>query len=112
MKMKKIKIWTEAYSPWIMGGDVNAPISTELECTGPHKAGAFELYIAKNPITGQEHIVESETGAFIGTSLEGVRNDIETADKEIVKEQLIAAHERVKEALPLSNEDFWRYFRK
>ena len=110
MKMK-IKVWTECYRPFVMGGDVWHSISTEHECTGPYMYDTFKLYIAKNPITGQIHIVEGESGAFVGTSLDEVKNDIKTADLEIMKKQLIAAMKRGQDADPLTNSEFWKLFK-
>lgn len=107
----KLKIWTEAYSPFIMGGDVNAPIATEVEVGEPVVlAEGISVYLITSP-TGSTYVAEATTGAFVGTSMEQVRADVEDADPAVMKQQLEAASERVKKAEMLEPERFWSRFR-
>ncbi len=104
-------IWTEAYTPFIMGGDVNAPICTEVEVGELIDVGSgFYAYEIESP-SGDFYVVESETGAFIGTSILEVVIDISEGDPEVMRQQIEAAAERAKQAKPLSNEKFWSMFR-
>lgn len=104
-------VWTEAYTPFIMGGDVNAPIATEVETGEPiHLDHGITVYLVPSP-KGEIYIAESTTGAFVGTSLEEVKKDIATADPQEMQQQLAKAKERVKKATILDKEKFWARFR-
>ena len=108
--MKKT-IWTAAYSPFIMGGDVNAPIKTEVEVGEPFDlGGGFKGFLVVSP-KGTTHVVEAETGAFVGTNIDKVKEDIAAGDPEIMKKQISDAHEEFTKAVSLTNEAFWRRFR-
>jgi len=68
-----------------MGGDVNAPIATKLEVGEPFDlGGGFEGYLVVSP-AGKTHVVESETGAFVGTSIDDVKADIAAGDPAIIR---------------------------
>lgn len=109
--MKKL-IWTEAYTPFIMGGNVNAPICTEVEVGDPVEIGrGMFAYVVASPINGCIYVAESTTGAFVGSSIEEVRKDVESADVHVIKKQLKEASERVKQARHLSTEHFWSKFK-
>lgn len=104
-------VWTEAYTPFIMGGDVNAPIATEVEVGEPiHLDHGIIVYLVPSP-KGEIFIAESTTGAFVGTSLEDVRQDVATANPQEMQGQLAKAKERVKRATVMDKEKFWARFR-
>jgi len=112
MKTQEIKIWTEAYTPFIMGGDVNAPITTKVTVKGDpidvgHGITVFEVVSPK----GQTFIVETKTGAFVGSTIEQVKKDVSAADPKVIKDQLKQAVERFKKAKRLTPEQFWSCFR-
>ncbi len=103
----QMKVWTEAYRPFMMGGDVNAPICALLEVDGPFDlGGGINGYLATSP-TGTIHVAEETTGAFVGMSIDQVREDIATADPAVIREQLAGAIERAKEATPFEEDEFW-----
>ncbi len=105
-----MRIWTEAYRPF-MGGDVNAPISTEVEVGERIDVGSgFYAYEIESP-SGDTYVVESETGALIGASILNVVCDIAEGCPEVMAEQIEAAKERVKKAKSLSNKKFWSMFK-
>jgi hypothetical protein len=107
----KMRVWTEAYSPFICGGDVNAPISAEVEVGEPICLDyGIIVYLVPSP-KGEIFVAESTTGAFVGTSLERVRKDIATADPKVMRNQLAKAKERVQKATVLTKEKFWARFR-
>lgn len=104
-------VWTEAYSPFIMGGDVNAPIATELEGGEPvHLDHGVVVYLITSPC-GKVFVAEGTTGAFVGTGLEQVKRDVANSDPDVICKQLTSARERVKKATILDNEQFWRMFK-
>jgi len=102
-----MKIWTEAYRPFMMGGDVNAPISTEVEVGEPVDLDhGIQVYIVAAP-NGRTYVAESITGAFVGMSIDEVKQHIAEGDPEVIWKQIEDAKERVKKARPLDPEQFW-----
>jgi hypothetical protein len=110
--MKKVmKIWTEAYRPWIMGGDCNAPISCEMDVIGPFDLGkGYQGFLAISPL-GKTFVAEGETGAIVGSTIEDVCNDIKTADEAVMEKQNAKARERVLYATPVTQDEFWKLLR-
>lgn len=107
----KLTIWTEAYRPFIMGGDVNAPISTEIEVGEPVDLGkGITGYLVCSP-SGKTFVAEATTGAFIGGSIDQVKTDIGEAAPEVMQEQLAAAKKRAKSAESMEKDKFWGMFR-
>lgn len=106
-------VWTEGYSPFIMGGDVNAPIGADIEVGEkiPLGKGIFG-YLVASPISGETFVAEAETGAFVGPTIERVRADIEAADEDVMADQIVAAKERLKKVRTLDAHEFWSRFRK
>lgn len=106
-------VWTEGYSPFIMGGDVNGPIGAKIEVGEkiPLGKGLFG-YLVASPISGETFVAESETGAFVGPTIEQVRGDVEAADEAVMADQIEKAKERMKKVRVLDADDFWGRFRK
>ncbi len=106
---KSLVIWTAAYSPFILGGNVNAPIATEVEVGDkPIEIGhGISVYVIVSP-NATIHIAEATTGALVGTDLAEVIKDVGEANPEIMKQQLAEAGEEVKKANHLSPDEFWR----
>jgi hypothetical protein len=103
-----MKIWTRAYHPFIMGGDVNAPSACEVEVSGPYDIGrGMQAYLAVSP-NGKTFVAESVTGAIVGPTLDQVREDVRTADPEIIEQQMEYALKEVKKAYTLSQQEFWQ----
>lgn len=85
------RIWTRAYRPFIMGGDVNAPIYTEVEATDPVDVGQdIQCFLVVAP-NGRTFAAESETGAIVGDSIDAVKADMAEADPAVVAEQMAEA---------------------
>ena len=104
-------IWTEAYRPFLMGGDVNAPISTEVEVGEPIDVGSgIRVYLIVAP-NGSEYVAESISGAFVGIDVEEVKRHVADGDPEVMTRQIEAAKKRVQKATPLDPEDFWSMLR-
>jgi hypothetical protein len=103
-----MKIWTEAYRPWILGGNCRAPVSCDVPVDGPFELGKGYIgYIATSP-NGRKFVIESETGALIGSSLDGVREDIRSGDETVMKQQIEHAKRRALETDSISVELFWK----
>lgn len=108
----KLRIWTEAYRPFIMGGDCNAPIICEMPVDGPFDLGkGIRGFLAVSP-HGQTFCVEAETGAIIGPTVASVRQDVEVADPAVMATQIAQAKERVLKACPVSPSEFWQLLRR
>lgn len=104
-------VWTAAYTPFMMGGNVNAPIATKVEVSGPFDlGGGFEGYLAVSP-KGMIHVVEAETGAFIGTNIDKVKADVAAGDPTIMRKQITDAAKEFKKANHITAEEFWGRFR-
>ena len=106
----KLKVWTKAYRPFLMGGNVNAPVSTVVEVGEPVEAdNDIKLHEIKSP-QGTTHVVESTTGAFVGTDIEQVKKDIKNADPEVIQDQLENAKRELEACDALDSEAFWKLF--
>jgi hypothetical protein len=110
---KKITIWSIGYFPFTMGGKVHRPIKTEIEINdnqifdlGKGKKG----YLIISP-KGKTYVAESETGAFVGSTIEDVRKDILEGDKKVMNKQIKEAKEQVRMAEKFEPEEFWRFFK-
>lgn len=104
----KLRIWTEAYRPFVMGGDVHAPVATEVEVGAPVTVSGVDLYVVPSPLTGETHVAEGSTGALVGTSLKEVMADIAAADPRVMADQLKEAAVRAREADAVSPKSFWK----
>lgn len=105
-----IKIWSSAYRPFILGGNVHSPICTTVEAMNElHDLGkGCKAYLVTSPTTGKTYVVESTTLGIVGASLEQVRRDVSEAGPKLIKRQLEQEARRAKRAIYVSNEEFWR----
>lgn len=104
--MSKQMIWTEAYRPWIMGGDVHQPVGTEVgECEYVTVEG-IALLIVTAP-DGRTAICDEASGAIVGSNLNEVASHIEDGDPGVMQKQLADARKR-RECVDVLEEDtFW-----
>lgn len=103
-----MRIWTVGYRPFIMGGNVNAPVCIETEATGPFDLGkGWKGYVVVAP-SGKTFVAESITGAIVGSTIEEVRADVATAAESIMIRQIEDAKKRAAEAEAVSADVFWR----
>lgn len=106
-----MRIWTEAYRPWIMGGDCNAPVVCDVSVAGPLPLGkGYQGFLAIAP-SGATFVIESETGAIVGSTIEDVRKDVERADEKVMQEQIASAKIRAQRAVAVSLKEFWKLLR-
>ncbi len=107
----KITIWTRAYRPFIMGGDVNQPVCCDVQAEGPFRIGkGYQAYVVTKP-SGAQTVAEATTGALIGPSLASVRSDMKTAKLSVVRDQVAGAAVEGRSAVKLPAAQFWKMFR-
>lgn len=107
-------IWTEGYQPFIVGGDVNAPLGVEVSLEGGESIDigqGIRVYEVKFP-DGRTAIVEATTGAIVGSDLQTVKDDLSQADSVVVQRQLQAAQQRRLKVRQLPMAEFLRIWPK
>ena len=103
----KIKVWTKDYRPFIMGGDCHQPMACEVKATGPFPLGkGYKGYLIFSP-RGKTFVVESKTGALVGSTIDEVKNDIKNAKPEFIKNQIKEAVIQSKKARKVEESYFW-----
>lgn len=116
--MKK-RVWTRAYSPFIMGGDVHQPICADLEVLGPvtlekkikGRTNTVTFYQTMSP-KKKVYYIEKRTGGLMGSSLLQIQKDFDSADPAVLREQLVKMEEYGKTARPVSSGEFWERVEK
>lgn len=104
-------IWTQAYRPFRMGGDVNQPIGVDVEVTEPIDVGCgMSVYAVVAP-DGRMAIAEATSGAIVGQSLAQVRQDVAAGDPEVMAEQVASAHAMLTHVGVLDPEEFFDAWR-
>jgi hypothetical protein len=107
MGVVKRIIWTLGYRPFVMGGRCNYVLAAELPCTGPFDLGkGFSRYMTIAP-NGSTFIVDAESLALIGSSLEDGRADVAAGAVDVMRKQVAEAIEKAKEAEVHPAEIFW-----
>jgi len=107
-----MEIWIHCYEPFIMGGDVHAPVMTEMPVAGPFDIGAgYRGFIVIAP-SGKTFVVEGVTGAIVGSTIEQVRADIATAVRENMAIQIRDAEKWASQARMVKPEEFWKHVNK
>jgi len=107
----KQKVWMPNYRPFILGGDCRAPIVVEIDVAGEYDLGlGYSGWLIISP-NGKTFVAESETGAIVGNTITEVRQDIATADPEIIRKQIENAKITVSKAYIGTIEEFWKILR-
>lgn len=106
--MKKL-IWTQAYNPFIMGGDVNAPMGCRIEVGEAVDAGkGFKVHVVRAP-RGRTYVIEATTGGIIGNDLGAVQKDIlECEDQNFMRRQVHNARAEMAKVFEVKPKKFWR----
>lgn len=99
-------IWTEGYRPFIMGGDVNAPLGVEMDGGEPINIGHDIMVHEIKFSDGRTAIAEATTGAIVGTNLQTVRADVAAANPAVMQQQVQAAGQLVPRVQRLSESEF------
>lgn len=101
------RIWTIGYRPFVMGGSVHYNMACDIKCDGPFDLGdKYKGYLAIAP-NGKTFVAEYKSGAIVGDTIENVKNDILTGDKEMMEKQVKDAIESSKKVEVVSEDYFW-----
>lgn len=102
-----MKVWTQDYQPFRLGGDLHAPMSAKVHALGPFDLGQnYWGYLIAAP-WGETFVAEEDTGAIVGFTIKQVQEDIKAGDPGIMKAQVEAAQRLKMKAIQCSTEDFW-----
>lgn len=104
------RIWTTVYRPFIMGGNVNQPISTivrVLERREMKGIGFFSFKTAK----GTLRVCEAQTGGIIADSFEELEENIADCTEKELRSQIDGAEPLSKPTNGLTNEEFFKEYR-
>lgn len=108
----KADVWITNYRPFILGGDVHASIVCGVEVLGPFDLGkGYQGWLLATP-GGKTFVAETETGAIVGGSLDGVRADVAAADEAVMKRQIENAKKMRQRAYRGNQEEFWKRLEK
>lgn len=105
-----MKVYTmRKLSPFTLGGNLNKwfPVACEVEAQGPFDTGrGFVGYLVIAP-NGKTFVAEGQFGAFVGSTIEEVRKDIETGDPAIMDKQVEDACKVAETAEIIPAAEFW-----
>ena len=105
--MTKLKIYTESYQPFRMGGNLREPISCTVEALGPFDLGkGFEAYVVCDS-HGSTVVAEAISGGLVGDTIESVRKDVEEVDEAAMSRQIDEGRETMKRARDIEAAEFW-----
>ena len=113
-----MEIYTLRYSPFVMGGPTTFPIKTEIGEFErvPIGQGYYGLLV-ENPVKRLWHMVLEDCGAVIGTNkskarlLKGIKNDVNTGDPKMMKQQISQGKTDLKNAKVTDVFEFFHGFR-
>lgn len=107
-----MKIWTYFYNAFTMGGSCNVPTGFETILDNEVELGnGFLGYEVLTP-KGNKIIVEKESGAIVGNSLEQVKKDITTSKIDVMNKQVKQACEESENVKIISENKFWNTYEK
>ncbi len=103
-----MKIYTELYSPFRMGGDVHEAICTNVDALGPFFIGnGFKAFVVCDS-EGRPVVAEAKSGGLIGDSIATVRKDVAIGSVKDMDTQVACAVERARNAREVDAEEFWK----
>lgn len=107
-----MKVWTQAYRPFILGGNVHAPICCDIEpasaCIDLGKGYQGMSIVSPG---GKIFVVEVITGGIVGSSVSEVQADVSTADEAVMKQQIEDGLRQAENADWVTPQEFWRQLR-
>lgn len=104
-----MKIWTTAYRPLKIGGNVRRNIATEVEIEDSEwfeLANGFYGARLENGI-----YIDKVSGGLLGRDLDMIIEDIESSDIEVIERQLLDMILERDKAEVISNEEFFNLIR-
>lgn len=108
----KRRIWTMGHFPFLMGGEVNQPITTEVDFIEEKDLGKGIKAFSFKTVKGTLKIAESRTGGIVADSFEQLIEQIKDSTKKELNDQLDRAQLVVDKATKhLSNEEFFKLYR-
>ncbi len=111
--LNHMRVWTEGYSPFTMGGSCHHPVGAWVQVGEKHELGCgYFGYLLTHPDHGDTYVAESMTGAFIGPSLDRVKLDIAAAKAAVMKTQIEDARKRMELMREEEPDRFWSRIRK
>ncbi len=106
-----MRIWTMGYYPFTLGGGTEHPVACEIDVSSlkKHPIGkGYHAYLLLSP-GGKNVVVESIGGGIVGNNLATVREDVRTAKKSVMAEQMEMSRIASKHPRELIEEkEFWR----
>lgn len=84
-----MRIWTPAYRPFIMGGNVNAPLYLDADPVETRTIRGRKLHLFTDGT--KTVVVEDESGGTVADTFESAQADLEVANLDMVKRQAVAA---------------------
>lgn len=100
-------IWKRTYNPFILGGNVNCNIKTDVSGFPLIDLGkGFKgIFIDRDGRTG---VYEAESGGLVGDTIQEVRDDIAACDDiALMTAQVMEAKEEGRLAKEVSNDEFF-----
>ncbi len=105
--MTKIRIYTECYQPFRMGGNLREPIACTVEAFGPFDLGkGFEAYVVCDP-DGRTVVAEAISGGLVGDTIENVRKDVEEGNEAAMARQIDEGKQITARARDIDAGEFW-----
>jgi len=106
-----MKVWTKAYRPFIMGGNVNADVVADIQLNGQINVGGTGLVMIQAP-NGDLIWVCATTGGLLGEDLDSIRKDLAESNALVLAQQMIDMKDRGEKADPVTTEEFWKLLGK
>lgn len=110
----KVTGWTYFYEPFTCGGELDQPARCdELNATlrvtlGNPATFHVDVYVVPRPSGRGNLIIERTSGGVVGSDLDEVRRDFETADRQVLARQLQAARHNRDRAKVVTAEEWWK----
>jgi hypothetical protein len=106
--MKRI-VWTMNYRPFIMGGNVHSPITTEIDLIEEREIKGIPFFTWKTP-KGSVKLSEGITGAIVADGFDGLLGAISGCSKQFLKDQLQEGIAMFEHPIALSNDEFFKAY--
>lgn len=103
-----MRVWTRAYRPFLLGGNVNADIAIEVEPEESVEIDGYTVHRLTSPDGTKTVWADEVSGGLVGGDLEEIKRDIAVAETAFLDKQLQEMKARGEKAESVDAEDFWR----